>query len=109
MKKRGKIMKGVRVEIDIQASAEKVWAGSLDLEMPRFIGYEKAPLIKEQLLAPRMIILSDPAGRGEQLRTRAAGTDSFMKKGDRFEAPVDANLSGEYPPNPETPEKGTKS
>ena len=81
----------------------------LDLEMPRLDGYEAARLIKELQPASRVIILSAHAGLEEQQRARAAGADGFVMKGDRYEILVNAILGGEYPPDPDTPEKGTKS
>jgi DNA-binding NarL/FixJ family response regulator len=81
----------------------------LDLEIPRLDGYEAAHLIKELPSPPRVIILSAHAGPEEQQRARAAGADGFVMKGDRYEVLVNAILGREYPPDPDTPEKGTKS
>jgi DNA-binding NarL/FixJ family response regulator len=81
----------------------------LDLEMPRLDGYEAARLIKELQPALRVIILSAHAGPEEQQRARAAGADGFVMKGDRYEVLVNVILGGEYPPDPDTPEKGIKS
>ena len=81
----------------------------LDLEMPRLDGYEAARLIKELQPALRVIILSAHAGPEEQQRARAAGADGFVMKGDRYEVLVNVILGGEYPPDPDTPEKGIES
>jgi DNA-binding NarL/FixJ family response regulator len=81
----------------------------MDLEMPRLDGYEAARLIKELQPAPRVIILSAHAGPAEQQRARAAGADGFVMKGDRYEVLVNAILGGDFPPDPDSPEKGAKS
>ena len=64
----------------------------LDLEMPGLDGYKTTRLIKSQNPATRVIILSAYGGAEEIEQASAAGADSFVIKGDRYETLINAIL-----------------
>ena len=70
----------------------------MDLEMPVMNGYEATRQIKSRLPAPRVVILSVHAGPVELDRARAAGADSFVIKGARYEILLNTVLATDSSP-----------
>ena len=70
----------------------------MDLEMPVMNGYEATRQIKSRLPTPRVVILSVHAGPVELDRARAAGADSFVIKGARYEILLNTVLATDSSP-----------
>jgi DNA-binding NarL/FixJ family response regulator len=78
----------------------------IDLEMPGMDGHAATRQIKTHQPAPRVVILSVHAGPEEVAQARAAGADSFVIKGDRYEVLLGAILAKDGAPGELIPGKG---
>jgi len=78
----------------------------LDLEMPAMDGFEATLRIKTHDPSIRVVILSAYGGLDEIARSQAAGADSFVMKGDRYEVLVDAILGEDASPDANNTVKG---